>query len=110
FPSISRIIPDIFMVFLVAVLIATAFMGFLVYKNLSMQKEAAVEHQKLVSELVFWQNVTAKHADYRDAYFMLAILEYRLGNKQKALDYIEKSLAIDPNFTQGREFEKILSN
>lgn len=55
-----------------------------------------------------WENVIGKYPDYRDGYYQLAILEYNLGNKEKAKNYLEKAFEIDANFEEGRELEQML--
>lgn len=72
---------------------------------------AAKQHmqQAIVKELSYWQGVTKEHPDYRDGYFRQALLQYQLGNEQLAEISLEKSLAIDPNFTAGRTFQEKLA-
>lgn len=108
FPSIYRIIPDVFLFLFLAIIVATVYMGLIVYKNLSLQENFLQQKEKIVSQILYWQDVVAKHGDYRDAYFTLALLEYQLGEKQKTRYYLEKALTIDPNFEQGRQLEQLL--
>lgn len=70
--------------------------------------QAQIERAKIMSEITFWEGITSQYKGYRDAYFSLAVLEYRLGNKERARVYIKKVLQIDPNFEKGREMEKLL--
>lgn len=67
-----------------------------------------LERQKIISKIQYWQGIVSKYKDYRDAYFQLAILEYRLRDFDKSKHYLDKALALDPNFEKGRELEKIL--
>lgn len=59
----------------------------------------------ITSEITHWQRVVSDHADYRDGYFRLALLHYQLGDIAHASEYVEKSLALDPNFEAGRNFK-----
>jgi hypothetical protein len=68
------------------------------------QKRNIVEQQ-----ITYWEGVVGKYANYRDGLYQLALLEYRIGNKQAATDYARKALAIDPDFVQARGFmEKLI--
>jgi len=49
------------------------------------------------ADMVYWQNVVARHDDYRDAYLQLAALAYRRGNLLQANAYLTQALALDPN-------------
>ncbi len=66
------------------------------------------ERAEIVAEIAYWQTVVKNYKDSRDAYFSLAVLEYRLKNMQKAREYIQKALSIDPNFEKGRQLERLL--
>ena len=59
---------------------------------------------------MYWQGIVSKYKDYRDGYFQLAVLEYQLGNIQKAKLHLDEVLKLDPNFEKGRELGKVLSS
>lgn len=82
--------------------------GMDLYKDIDQKQKIDKERQEIVKQLQFWQSVVAKYKDYRDAYFQLAILDYRLGDISTSKFYLKKALDIDPNFEKGRELEKIL--
>lgn len=67
------------------------------------------ERQVLQDQIQFWQAVSDKFPGYRDAYFQIALLEYRLKDFNKSKDYLNKTLDLDPNFKEGRELEKLLN-
>ena len=83
--------------------------GLDLYKDIKQKEKAEIERREITKELQFWQSVASKYKDFRDAYFQLAVLEYRLGNINGAKYYLQKTLSLDPNFEKGRELEKILS-
>jgi hypothetical protein len=64
----------------------------------------------IAREITHWQKTTQKYGQYRDGYFRLALLQYQLGNEQLAGIYIEKALAVDPNFAAGKAFQEKLEN
>lgn len=130
FPNISRFITDSFTISLfktkpfrinrtikIAILtLLGAVMFFLIgisgydlYGNYQSKKKLDLERQEIISKIEKWQGIANKYKDYRDAYFQLAILEYRLRDFDKSKFYLDKTLALDPNFEKGRTLEKLLS-
>lgn len=82
--------------------------GLNLYKVISQKQKIDRERQGIISKIQYWQDITNKYKDYRDGYFQLSILEYRLGNFKGSKFYLQKTLDIDPNFEKGRELEQIL--
>lgn len=80
------------------------------YSNYQSKKKIDLERQEVISKIGKWEEIINKYKDYRDGYFQLAILEYRLRNFDKAKFYLKKTLDLDPNFEKGRDFEKILNS
>ena len=80
------------------------------YSNYQNKKKIDLERQEIISKIEKWQGVVNKYKDYRDGYFQLAILEYRLRDFAKSKLYLGKVLSIDPNFEKGRELEKVLNH
>ena len=76
--------------------------------NLISLQTLTAQHAGMQRQVAQWQNVVTKHPDYRDGYFQLAVVEYQLGNMNKAYIYDEDALRLDPNFQSGRELEKKL--
>jgi hypothetical protein len=76
----------------------------------NLQKKQSIDAQRevLSSDLNFWKNFIAKNNNYRDAYFQVAVLEYKLGDMSEARKYVEKGLILDPNSASGRKIEKLL--
>lgn len=84
--------------------------GFDLLNNFQKQKEINFQKEKIQSEIILWQDIANKFTGYKEAYYQLAVLEYRLGEIEKSKYYIEKSLYLDPNFDKAMEFKKILNN
>ena len=80
-----------------------------IYQEFKTMEIAQQKREKLLSDVAYWESVVAKRKDYRDGYFQLAVLEYRLGDKEKANAYLQEVLKLDPNFEEGRKLEKVLS-
>lgn len=121
FPRISRVIPEPILAFvrdekyvLLASLSGVFFFCLMLYMvvqlsgSLQIQKRGEVERARVVSDRAFWEAVTKERPQYRDGYFMLALLEYRMGRKKEASQNVSKALKIDPNFKEGRELERML--
>jgi len=82
--------------------------GYDLYNNYQNKKKLDLERQEVISKIEKWQGIVNKYKDYRDGYFQLAILEYRLRDFAKSKFYLDKALSLDPNFEKGRVLEKIL--
>jgi hypothetical protein len=96
-------------VFVVFIFILTSIIVGLDFRNnLQAKQEIDSQREVLTKDLIFWKNFITKHQDYRDAYFQASILEYKLGDIQKARIYVEKGLSLDPNSKNGRKIEALL--
>lgn len=113
FPKIYLKIPDkvkyIFVGGLCLVLFLTVVTaGLSLYSHLQQKKDLDNKKSALLSQIQVWQEIVNKFKDYRDGYLTLAILEYRIGDSDKARLYLKQTLSIDPNFGKARDLEKIL--
>jgi len=114
FPKIShttliRIYGGALKLFLVLVFILVAtVVGIDFKKNLQTKQNIDSQRITLEKNLNFWENFISKHQDYRDAYIQASIIEYKLGNTLKARTYVEKSLVLDPNSSEGLKVEQLL--
>jgi tetratricopeptide (TPR) repeat protein len=72
------------------------------------QKKQTVKPEDLRELIKRWEEIVAEKPDYRDGYLQLAFLHYKLFENEKVKEYLEKALAIDPNFEVTRELEKLL--
>jgi tetratricopeptide (TPR) repeat protein len=122
FPNISRIITETkgklswdekkhFIYLLIVVFfLLIAFMVIDLKQKIVMAKALSLEKIQVTEEIKNWEKVVDKYKDYKDGYLELAILQYRMGNKTKAKENLEKVFKIDPNSKEGRELEKFLNN
>lgn len=111
-PNITRIFTEKFFLgslVSLALVLVFVFVSLDLYSDIKVRQKTEKERKEIISEILYWQGIVDKYKDYRDAYFQLAILEYRLKNFDKAKFYLSKTLLIDPNFEKGRELEKILN-
>lgn len=125
-PHISRIIPAgnfakaslpkwfsfrflILLIFLSILLLqASQFTSYL-YDRYLAQTQKQGEIQEIEAKITHWQEVVKEKPDYRDAYFELALLSYRLKRITEAKMYLEKVLELDPNYGPAKDFERILT-
>ena len=117
FPRISRIIPEKYIFFLTIVtsvvvffiavlfLAGIVFLGNRIYTNYKNLRKTEIQRQNLQSQINFWQSVADKYSGYKDSYFRIAVLEYRLGNFSEAKNYNQKALLLDPNFADAKQLE-----
>lgn len=72
------------------------------------QRKMASNPEDIRRLIEYWEKIVAEKPDYRDGYLQLAILHYKLYENEKAKEYLQKALELDPNFQPARELEKIL--
>jgi len=61
--------------------------------------------KKLISA---WEKIVEEKPNYRDGYLQLAILHYKLYENDKAKEYLNKALDLDPNYEPAKELEFII--
>lgn len=55
-----------------------------------------------------WEKVVVEKPDYRDAYLQLAWLHYQIFENEKAKNYLQKALILDPNYESAHALQKII--
>lgn len=78
------------------------------YRNLQNRRDLDLNREKIAAEISYWQQVVGKYNNYRDGYFQLSVLEYKIGEKDQSRLYLQKVLELDPNFEAARNLEKLL--
>jgi tetratricopeptide (TPR) repeat protein len=78
------------------------------YQNLDQAIQINNQRQILQGKINFWQSIIDKYDGYKDAYFQKALLEYNLGQIQKAKEDNLKALLLDPNFEDAKKLEIVL--
>lgn len=82
--------------------------GIKFYKLSNEYTKLRSERISLEQKINFWQSIANKYEGYKDAYFQIALLEYRLGNFKKSQEYNKKALLLDPNFEDSKKLEFLL--
>lgn len=76
--------------------------------NLEKLQEVKKERSVLAAQAISWKEITEKYSGYRDGYYQLAVIEYRLGNPEKAYQHLQKAISIDSGFVDAKNLlEKI---
>lgn len=84
-------------------LIALIFLqGVTLWYNVQQRDVYMQERAHLEKEVVYWEQVADKYQGYRDVYYRIASLQFKLGNTVAAQEYVKKALELDPNFPEGR--------
>jgi len=76
--------------------------GVIIWDNIKQREVLSQEHQQLQSEVSYWEGVANKYQGYRDVYYKIAALQYKLGDISDSQKYVKKALELDPNFPEGR--------
>lgn len=102
---------SIILMFLMIMILAFGIMlfSFKIYKSAVYYRQISLERQSIQSQINFWQSIRQRYDGYADAYFRIAVLEYRLGNFNQALEYNKKALFLDPNFKDAKKLEVLLN-
>lgn len=58
----------------------------------------AAEHAAVQNRYNYWQNVIRNHPDYRDGYYMVAVLAFQRGNIRESRMHLNKVKVLDPNY------------
>jgi hypothetical protein len=87
-------------------IMAIGLVGYDLRNNMRKVDALRIEKQTIEKQIVHWQGIVAKYKDFRDGYYQLAVLVYRLGDKQMASQYADKALVIDPEFTLAQRFKE----
>ena len=97
----------VFLVVIILVLEITVF-SFGAFRYYDYYRQISLQRENLQSQINFWQSIADRYDGYKDAYFRIALLEYRLGDLQKAKVANAKALILDPNFDDAKKLEVIL--
>ena len=79
------------------------------YQGVSQYIALKGQREKLQSQVNFWTSVSDKYNGYKDVYFRIALLEYQLLNFDKAREYDNKALLLDPNDKNAKNLQEILN-
>jgi len=98
-----------------------AIQEFLISKEFGMQpsmvsdsliqiQNSKITYMKVASDLERWKKIVEEKPDYRDGWYQIAVLEWRLSNTESAKSSLIKSLDLDPNYKPAKEFYSFLTS
>lgn len=93
----------------VILIFGIAFFAVKIYTYAGIYTKTNFQRQELRSQINFWKSIADKYEGYKDAYFRIALLEYKLRNFKTAKQYNQKALILDPNFDDAKKLEVILN-
>lgn len=95
---IKVILASIVSLFLIALIFLE---GVAIWNNLKERDALIQQRGQLQNEVKYWEGIATKYQGYRDIYYRIAALQYKLGNIAESQKYVKKALELDPNFPQG---------
>jgi len=60
--------------------------------------------------IAVWEQILAERPDYRDGWVQLAAAYYKIGDRQKARQALQKAKALDPTNEVVLNFEKLIGD
>lgn len=123
FPKISRFITEklyfllknkhfrfgVYSLIYISLLVLISFLSFDFYSYYTTQEDLKQEREKIANKIVTWQSVIEKYPNFKDAYLQLGVLEYKMGDFEKARGYVKKALVLDPEYSDAIELNKKIS-
>ena len=85
-----------------ALLIILALQSVELKGNMLQADQVVQDREQLLQEVVYWKQIADTYSGYRDIYYRIATLQYKLGNTQESKKYLQKALELDPNFEEAR--------
>lgn len=94
----------------ILLLIIVSILVIKLYQEVNTYRKIVSQRQLIQQKINFWQSFRESYDGYKDAYFQIALLEYQLGNNERAREYNKKSLLLDPGFEEAKNLEVLLEN
>ncbi len=79
-----------------------------IYSILSYFEYVSIKETRMEAEsnLTYWEKVSRENPNAPDVYFQAGLYAAELSENQRALDYLNKAIELDPSFKKAIEFEK----
>lgn len=75
--------------------------GVTLWYNVQQREVYMEERAHLEKEITYWEGISEKYKGYRDVYYRIAALQFKVGNVAASQEYVKKALELDPNFPEG---------
>ncbi|MFI5265149.1 MAG: hypothetical protein ACHQT7_00175 [Candidatus Levyibacteriota bacterium] len=89
---------------------AILFLSFLVTSFFLLSKYLLFEEKRAsaLKELVFWEKEITKYPTYPEVYYNAALYAETVGDRERALEYVNKSLLLNPTFEASKNLQRSL--
>ncbi len=104
----ARIRENLLMGMVVCIGILLVLSSFGLYFAFNAYNTAKAQRAQELTQLKRWEKAFTKHPSYPQAYYNAAVHAARLGDTQKASDYIQKALILNENYEPAKELKKIV--
>lgn len=94
-------------------MIALVVLGFTIWQGILLLQKAIVltkiisQRQSLMRDQRLWESIVKNYPSYRDAYFQLAVISYRLKDEEKESVYLNKTLQLDANYVPAQNLKRL---
>lgn len=108
-PKVKKIKKSLFLLLGIYLILISSFSFW--YASALYSTNKSMKQQKLKEQrnLLYWEQVIAKHPNYPDAFYNAAYYAARLSQKEKAIEYVQKALYFDPNFRLAEDLKGEIS-
>ncbi len=73
-------------------------------------QDSKVSYVKITSDLERWKKIVEDKPDYRDGWYQIALLQWRLSDSIAAKNSLIKALELDPNYKPAKDFYSFLAS
>ena len=96
-------------IFIITFLLSlSATLGYLLVQTMKEYQAEQAQKAKVETKFSYWQYVVEHNPKFPPGYYQAAIYALRLGKKEKAIQWLDKAIELDPNFNEAeRLLEKI---
>lgn len=76
--------------------------GVAIWDNLKQKEALVLQRENLQDQVKYWQEISQKYQGYRDVYYRIAAIEYKLGDYAVSQNYVRRAQQLDPNYPDGQ--------
>ncbi|MBI4091958.1 MAG: hypothetical protein HY427_02020 [Candidatus Levybacteria bacterium] len=98
---------NLFLLFLCVLFILSVILAANAYIAMTEAKGVRVE---ITDSFNYWRGITEKHPNSPDAFYEAGYYAAELGDKSKALVFLDEALRLDPSFEKAKALEKLIAN
>ncbi|PIT89024.1 MAG: hypothetical protein COU27_02560 [Candidatus Levybacteria bacterium CG10_big_fil_rev_8_21_14_0_10_36_7] len=96
--------------FLFFLFLTSIFLAYCSFEIYQLYNRVDADYKKGINSLSYWEAVVEKHPNYTDAYYKLALEAFKIKKFDKAAEYLDKALFLDPNFEKAKDLKALIVN